>query len=645
MAFRLERASVERNTYDSVWYVQDMDGRLPPRPAADGGVPFHDAAGVLVPAVARWSPDSRWIFYRALFNGRIDVWRAAADGSGAEAVTSDPANIRDFDLSADGKTLRYSVGPTREAIVRAEQDEYDRGIHATVAMPVAHGVFRSGYVAGRLATQRFTGEGFIRDGLLSDTPDRWKEIDLASGETRDVASATDPASGEPLKAVRDPRTGRTLVLRNAGSTGGAREDAGLELVVLPVTPGAGAVECLAETCSHAPITSVQWRPGRDEVIFTTSARDSGWAQSILRWRIDTGEVFPVVRSRGLVNGGRKLASTCGVSAEALVCVAAEPDRPPRLERIDIDTGNRRIMFDPNDALASDLAATVASRFLRWTGADGLEFTGQLFLGKATEVAARPLFVTYYNCAGFLRGGTGDEWPLASLAGAGMATLCINSLPYRADPLVRYGRGLEAVRSAVALLAAEGVVDPDRVGMGGLSFGAEVTLWVATESDLLAAASVTSPAVSPHYYLVASLQGDRFFTGLRDAWGLGAPEETPEEWERLSPAFNHDRIRAPVLFQMPEEEYLYGLDYVIPMVREHRADLYVFPHETHQKFQPRHKLAANERNLDWFRFWLQGHEDAEPDKRAQYAHWREMRRVADHHPAHPGGATDQRLPQD
>jgi hypothetical protein len=61
-----------------------------------------------------------------------------------------------------------------------------------------------------------------------------------------------------------------------------------------------------------------------------------------------------------------------------------------------------------------------------------------------------------------------------------------------------------------------------------------------------------------------------------------------------------------------------------LIREHRADLYVFPNEPHQKFQPKHKLAAYERNLDWFRFWLQGYEDPNPIKKQQYAHWREMR---------------------
>lgn len=55
-----------------------------------------------------------------------------------------------------------------------------------------------------------------------------------------------------------------------------------------------------------------------------------------------------------------------------------------------------------------------------------------------------------------------------------------------------------------------------------------------------------------------------------------------------------------------------------------ADLYVFPNEPHLKFQPRHKLAIYKRNVDWFRFWLQGFEDADPSKADQYEHWRAMR---------------------
>jgi hypothetical protein len=41
-------------------------------------------------------------------------------------------------------------------------------------------------------------------------------------------------------------------------------------------------------------------------------------------------------------------------------------------------------------------------------------------------------------------------------------------------------------------------------------------------------------------------------------------------------------------------------------------------------QPRHRLAVFERNLDWFRYWLQGARDPDPAKADQYARWDRMR---------------------
>jgi hypothetical protein len=266
--------------------------------------------------------------------------------------------------------------------------------------------------------------------------------------------------------------------------------------------------------------------------------------------------------------------------------------------------------------------------LRWTDAQGQEFTGQFFPARRMGHGLPPLFVNYYDCRGFLRGGLGDEWPFASLAEDGISALCINTAPYRLDAIERYGEALSAVRSAIDLLASKGEIDRTKVGMGGLSFGSEVTMWTVMNSDLLAAASITSPEMSRNYYLFGSMRGNVFFKQLREFWQLGAPDETPKRWRLLSPAANLDKIKVPILMQTPEQEYVMALDYAIPLIHDHRADLYVFPNEPHQKFQPRHKLAAYERNLDWFRFWLQGYEDPAPTKQAQYAHWREMKKARD-----------------
>lgn len=635
VAFRLERASVERNTYDSVWYVQALDGKDFPHRVADSGVPLRDSAGIPLPSPATWSPDGRWIYYRALIDGKIGVWRAAADGSRAEPVTADPADVRDFSLSADGKTLRYSVGATREEVAAAEQAEYDRGIRIDSSTPIGQNLFRSGFIKGRMATQRYSSTWFDRGPLLADVPDQWKAIDLAEGKVRELTgsyvppganSSADLAQGiaEPWKVASEPGRGRIAILTRVGDGDGLLQKPDVQLAVLSGRDDRQPLVCAGEECTGRAIARIQWRPDSDEILFTVS--DPAHAQSIFRWNIRTGAVTPVARSSGLLSGGRDRYSDCAVSAEALVCVAAEADDPPRLERIDLTSGVRTVLFAPNAALKSQMPASPA-RLLRWTDANGTEFTGQLFEAHGAGTSPAPLFVTYYNCTGFLRGGVGDEWPLISLAEHGISALCINSSPYRLDAVERYDLGLSAVRSVVALLASEGKIDPDRVGMGGLSFGTEVTLWTAVNSDLLAAASVSSPIMSSDYYLFGSLKGKLFFDGLEKYWQLGTLEATPERWNLFSLKPNLDSVRAPILMQMPEQEYIMALDYAIPLILDQRADLYVFPNEPHQKFQPKHKLAAYERNLDWFRFWLQDYEDPDPTKARQYSHWREMRETS------------------
>lgn len=643
VAFRIEQASIERNSYDTFWFVQDMEGNGAPSRVGDAGTPLRDSAGVSRPAAATWSPDGRWIYYRALIDGRIDVWRASRDGSGTGPVTRDPADVRGFILSDDGLTCLYRIGATRQDILAAEQVEYDRGIRIHEATPVGQNLFRSGNIEGRLATQRL-GSWFNRVPLLADVPDRWKAADTSNGATSELAPSAIPPEpqgvddlGEVLpgawKVAYDPVGDRTAVLTRTGDAQGLLQAPDVELVVLVGRNARSPRRCRDQSCTNQEITGIRWRPDSDDVLFTVTDSGQGLAQSIFRWNVVSGEVRLVTRSDGLLGGGRDMFSSCGVSAVALACVAAEADGPPRLERIDLETGDRRVLFDPNAALARKIAQLVQPRLLRWTDAAGHRFSGQFFPASGSGDVPSPLFVTYYHCSGFVRGGLGDEWPLATLAARGISALCINAAPYRLDAIERYGLARSAVESAVDLLAGTEAIDRRKVGMGGLSFGTEATFWTLVHSDLLAAASVSSPGISELYYLLGSLRGSAFFTGLRNYWQAGEPDETPKQWQALSPTRNLDKITAPILMQLPEQEYMHSLDYAIPLIRNHRADVYVFPHAPHQKFQPRHKLSAYERNVDWFRFWLLDEEDPHPAKVGQYAHWRLMRSERPPEPMH------------
>lgn len=451
VAFRTEQASVQRNTYDSVWYVQGLQDAAPRR-VADGGVPLRDSAGGALPAKVVWSPDGRWLYYRALLDGVIAVWRAAADGSGAQAVTYDAADVRDFALDADGRVLRYRVGATRAQVVAAEQDEYAQGIRIDETVPLGQGLFRSGNVEGRLATQRFGTVWFDRTGLSADVPEHWLALDLATASTRPLAAAQVPAEEPPVSALRGidgdawqsaraPQGDAVAVLSRVGDGNGRLYRPQVALSVLPGPRARKALRCTAAACVGKAITAVQWRPGSAEVLFTITDPALGLAQSIQRWNPATGQVHAVVQGRGLINGGRDSSTHCGASAAALVCVTAEADRPPRLERIAFEDGARQVLFDPNAELAADMARATPARLLQWRDARGRQYSGQFFAARGDGAGKLPLFVTYYSCPGFVRGGVGDEWPLAALAQVGISALCINQLPgYTMDALERHGEG-------------------------------------------------------------------------------------------------------------------------------------------------------------------------------------------------------------
>jgi dipeptidyl aminopeptidase/acylaminoacyl peptidase len=641
VAFRTEQASVERNTYDSVWYVQAMDGKTPAHRVGEGGAPLRSSAGLSLPAHAVWSPDGQWIYYRAFMDGKVAVWRASADGSSAKPITIDPADVRDFSLGANGEALDYSVGATRAEVMAAEQSEYERGIHVDSSVPIGQGsLFRSGNVGGRLATQRLDvkGDGFARVPLLSDVPGHWRAVDLATGKTRDLAASEVPSpqtiapallkgQSKPWRFALDPANHRIALLTRVGDQGDLVRKPGVELSVLLGKNSQRHIRCQAELCVGKAISGVQWNPNSEEVIFTVTDPAEGMAQSIFRWNVKNGQVMPVARSAGLLNGGERYGledAGCGLSSTALACVVAEANRPPRVEKIDLETGDRRLLFDPNAALAADVSAAPPVQLLRWRDASGQLFTGQFYAARPTGDRPPPLFVAYYLCPGFLRSGYGGEWPLATFAEHGISALCINYGTFGFNAVERYDQGLSAVKSAVDLLASSGKIDRTRVGMGELSYGTEITVWTAFSSDLLAAASITGATLSRSMYLHGSLKGKEFKSRAHKVWQLGSPDETPEQWKRIGLEFNLNKIKAPVLMQVPEQEYVWLLDSAVPLMLDHKADLYVFPEAPHFKFQPKQLLAVNERNVDWFRFWLQDYEDSDPEKNGQYAVWREMK---------------------
>lgn len=251
-----------------------------------------------------------------------------------------------------------------------------------------------------------------------------------------------------------------------------------------------------------------------------------------------------------------------------------------------------------------------------------------------------MIVTTYRSNGFLRGATGNEYPIHLFAAKGFAVLSLDRPPHvgAINPLNKDWQKLLAendrdwgerrsmqssVMTGVQRVIDMGIADPDRIGITGLSDGSSTVGFALINSRRFAAAAISTCCLEP--WTVNATIGPAFARKMRSQ---GFPPATSDDrgfWEPGSMIRNAASIDTPLLMQLADREYLTAID-VFAALREQGkpVDMYVFPDEYHNKWQPRHRLAIYERNVDWFLYWLQGKKDPDPRKAAQYAIWDRLR---------------------
>ncbi|MBJ7501001.1 MAG: Atxe2 family lasso peptide isopeptidase [Sphingopyxis sp.] len=604
LAYRVSRPSIEKNETMLDWYVVDVAGIASPT-RIGGGIAQHGGAGTLLEQSPVWDRDSLGLRFRA-FDGEAAViwhWRS---GSIARRELVDAADILAFEVSADGQSIRYSVGATRAEILQAERDAYANGAlvdrHLDLMEPVAGGTIEG----GKRIMQRLPSAWFNRERLLSRTPK--KEIVVQTRGANNIP-AKDPPDFTPELSEQGVN-----VLAESGSRARLASEGISTLRV--IRKDGQTIDCTVAICRSPQLAALAWRPGRDELLLferTGSARETIWL-----WRVGAPGARVANHSDGAT---RSSAHTprCAVGIEALFCAEAGPVSPPHVVRLGYD-GKRTILADPNAALRMRIDARATP--MSW--ARGV--TGVL-LQPANMKMPVPLVVQYYRCSGFLKGGVGDEIPMLPLVEHGIAVMCMDRVraEKEAGTGESYRLALSDIQSALDQLVNQGVVDPARVGIGGLSFGSEVTLYAIRKTNRFAAATIASSQMTPSYFWANALPGRGFAEMLEEYWKIGDPDSDPKRWRELSAVYDIGSINTPLLMQLPEAEARHVAELHTRMKRAGKAvDFFAFADEPHIKKQPIHKLAVYRRNLDWYRFWLKGDEDPDPAKAEQYQRWRAYR---------------------
>ncbi len=186
-------------------------------------------------------------------------------------------------------------------------------------------------------------------------------------------------------------------------------------------------------------------------------------------------------------------------------------------------------------------------------------------------------------------------------------------------------------AAVGKLVADGVVDPDRLGIIGFSRTCYHVLEALTASTLHFKAASITDGVNVGYlqYLTGVDSGGNAAAHEFDAM-IGARPfgDGLQQWLKRSPEFNMSKITTPlqVVALDPSSVLEMWEPYAALRYLGKPVDLIVLADGTHVLTNPADRMVSQGGTVDWFRFWLTRQEDADPAKKEQYVRWHELRKL-------------------
>jgi dipeptidyl aminopeptidase/acylaminoacyl peptidase len=596
----------------STLWVADADGSSPPEQLTDG------TARDCLP---RWAPDSAALFFGSdrLESGTAQLQRIRLDGGAAGAVTAWRGGISHHYPLAGGRMVAVLAEdePTAEDERRqAERD--DAMVWGENVTPTRLRLLD--LVTGGLRTVDGLADRHVVE--VVQRPDggplavlSWACPDIDPGALNVRLHLVDPVTA----AVRD--LGPIGV--ESGSPAWWQLDDAWHLAHLAMTPPglvgglavfdtavpaagpAGEQRNLTAGMTVCPEELVQVADGPPLAVFA-----DGLDTALHRLDPVTLRFRPVATVGGLLRS--LTVSRSGAVVAALRSTAYEPmnvhagpvagplarlsDTRPELRRICWGT-QERLHYRASDGLELDGLVILPAGMSRHEGPFPLV---TLVQGGPYARYADSFLLNYVDCGQWLatagyavflpnpRGGSGHGHEFAAAVAGAVGTAEWTDIV-----------------SGIDLLVAEGVADPDRLGIGGWSHGGFMAAWATGQTGRFKAAMMGA-GPTDWGMLTATGENGAFEAALggSSGWeGVG-----PHRHDQLSPASYASKIRTPVLILHGERDANTPLGQAVYFHRALRHygvehEFVVYPREGHGFAERNHQIDALRRTRAWFDRWL------------------------------------------
>ncbi len=618
VAYVVGTIDAEKDTRDSDLWMVSWDGaqqiRLTSTPESSERAP-------------RWSPDGRYLAFLAARGTEEEkkqgaqVWLLDRSGGEAQKLTDIKGGVSDFAWSPDGKRICLVVDDLDPASEPEKLEGWKRKTPPPIVIDRYHFKSDEGGYLKRLyshltlfdvATKKAE---VLTKGMFDDQSPAWSPdgaaIAFVSNRTPDpdrnedtniyVVEARAGAEARALTtfAGRDGGVpswspdGRLIAYFQADET----KYTAYFLDKLAIMSSAGGSAKLLTTTLDRPVAGrILWSPDGQSLRVVVEDDRTTYVAKV---SATTGAV------EKLTTGERTASSISPRGTDGTLAMLVESPAAPA-EVYALESGALRQLSHQNDAWLAEVQLATTENF-SCKAKDGTIVNG--IVRKPAGFTAGRKYPTLLTIHGGPNGQDEDafdfqrEW----LAANGYVVLAVN---YRGSS----GRGAAYQRAIYAdwgdkevidLLAAvdwavaDGIADPDRLGIGGWSYGGILTDYtIASDPRFKAAVSGASSALQMSLYGV-----DQYIIQWEQE--LGVPWKAAELYAKLSyPFFHADRIKTPTLFMSGDKDFnvpTAGVEQMYQALKSLNVEteLVVFPGQHHGLTVPSYLRDRLARWVAWY----------------------------------------------
>jgi dipeptidyl aminopeptidase/acylaminoacyl peptidase len=601
-----------------------------------GGEPIPLTAEDVSSEHPRWSPDGKFLAFTSKRgdNKSSQVYLLNRMGGEGQRLTETVQDVDDFAWSADSKRLVLvlrdpSPDELDEAAAKNKSDSGDskekpKTPHPIVVDRYEYKADEIGYLDRRrahlyvfdIATKTMTQ---VTSGDYDDAEPAWspdgKSLAFSSNRSQPDPDRTYDSNIWVVAADNtDKGAHLTQITTNPGSdehpvwSPDGRSIAYVTQLEpklseysthhLAISPAAGGSAKVLTATLDRNVEHPQFSPDGQSIYFMA---DDDATINVCRISINHGEVTRPISGRSIVSSF-SVAQTGEIAA-----TLSTTDRP--YEIYTVSTGAPQRVSHVNDAWLAQIRLSLPE-YVKFKSKDGTMIAGFLY---------KPLdYIPGKKYPAILRPHGGPTWAyyaeftdLAQLFAAnGYVVLYPNprgSTGYGENfcKAIFADWGNKDFQDDMAMVdyaIAQGLVDPDKLGVGGWSYGGISTDFIIGQTTRFKAA--ISGAGSAEYI---SMYGHDQYTKDYET-ELGRPWENHAGWDRLAPFWKVANITTPALFMGGDIDWnvpILGGEHMYQALKSlnRETELVVYPGEYHGFKTPTHLKDREERYLAWYAHYV------------------------------------------